>query len=371
MNSKKNILSVFLSVAFAAFFSSCDPKTTDPVEIISTTDSVEIISTPASPRALATANGKLYISLYDGHVAQLDTATLTVEKSVTVGSNPENIVYANNKIYVANSGGLGTTNDSTISVIDPTTFKEIKKIKVVINPVVLKTDAYGDLYVISMGNYSTIPYTLQRIDASTDKVTTISDVKAYNMTIDGDNAYIYSYDYDVNYNVVNKTYTIYDVKNEKVLKTNFISSTSVEQTPYSIDVNPTTKDIYIGETDFMNIGKMYCFGQDGVLKFSFATGLNPAKTVFSIKNSSVFVLNQGKFKGNNAGLAYYDLTTSTVYSNYFSTKNNRALGDTGQDMVRYGSKIYIAMYNSYLIEVIDAATGVSIKSIPMVTVTNK
>jgi hypothetical protein len=241
---------------------------------------------PAYPRCLASYNGKVYVTLYDGHVARLDTLTLSLEKSVKVGSNPEGIAVANRLIYVANSGGMSATPDSTISVIDPSTFTEIRKIKVVINPIVLKSDTYGDLYVISMGNYSTIPYTLQRIEAAItpEKVTKLTDVRAYNLTIDGDYAYMYDYDYDANYNVVNKTYTLYDVKTEKVVNTAFIASSAIAKTPYSIDVNPVTKDIFIGETDFVNTGKMYCFSKDGVLKYTFSTGLNPVKTIFISKN---------------------------------------------------------------------------------------
>jgi len=239
---------------------------------------------PASPRSLASYNGKIFISLYDGHVAQLDTTTLLIEKTVAVGSNPEGIVVANNKIYVANSGGMAIKNDSTISVIDPTTFTVIKNIKVVINPSMIKADAYGDLYVISFGNYSSIPYTLQRIQAATtEAVTVIPNLKPYNMTIAGDNLYLYSYAYDANWQATNKSYTIYDVKNEKVLKTDFISATAIASTPYSIDVNPVTSDIYIGETNYTNTGKMNVFRQDGTLKFSFATGVNPRKTIFLTK----------------------------------------------------------------------------------------
>ena len=247
--------------------------------------SIPMLSTsnaPSSPRSLATFNGKVYISLFDGHVAQLDTASLLVEKTIAVGSNPENIVIANNKIFVANSGGMAAKMDSTVSVIDPVSFTVTKNIKVVINPTILKADAYGDVYVISNGDYSLIPYTLQRIDAA-GNVSTVANIHPINMTIEGDNAYLYSYDYDANYKVVNKAFIQYDVKNQKPLSSSFITSSTIVKTPYSIDVNPITKDIYIGETDFVNIGKMYCFGQDGTLKFSFATGVSPAKTVFITK----------------------------------------------------------------------------------------
>ena len=238
---------------------------------------------PSSPRSLAAYNGKVYITLFDGHVARLDTTSLLIEKTVAVGSNPEGIAVANNKLYVANSGGLGLVNDSTISVIDPVSFTVTGTIKVVINPVFIKADTYGDLYVISFGNYKTIPYTLQRIDATTGKVSVISGQKPYNLAIEGDIAYMYGIEYDANWNPTIKTFTTYNVKTEQVVNSAFISSSAIVKTPYSIDVNPVTKDIYIGESDYVNTGKMNVFGQDGKLKFSFATGVSPRKTIFLTK----------------------------------------------------------------------------------------
>ena len=270
---------------------------------------------PSSPRSLAVYNGKVYITLFDGHVAQLDTTSLLIEKTISVGSNPdgiavannklyvantgglaavndstisvgsnpEGIAVANNKLYVANSGGLGAVKDSTISVIDPVSFTVTGTFKVVINPVIIKADIYGDLYVISFGNYTTIPYTLQRIDATTGKVSVITGQKPYNLAIEGDIAYMYGIEYDAQWNPTIKTYTTYNVKNEQVVNVSFISTSAIANTPYSIDVNPITKDIYIGETDYTNTGKMNVFGQDGTLKFSFATGVNPRKTIFLSK----------------------------------------------------------------------------------------
>jgi hypothetical protein len=269
---------IYLAVSNSSIIEIIDAKTFVSKKTISMKNASNV---PSTPRSLTSANGKVYITLFDGHVAQLDTTSLIIEKTIAVGSNPEGSVIVNNKLYVANSGGLSLVNDSTISVIDLASFTETEKIKVVINPTIIKADSYGDIYVISVGNYYNIPYTLQRINTITKVVTKITDVKAYKMTIDGDNAYIYNYDYDASYKVINKTYTIYDVKNEKLLKSNFIASDAVQNTPYSIDVNPITKDIYIGETlDYKTTGKMYCFSSNGTLKYTFPTGVNPSKTVF-------------------------------------------------------------------------------------------
>ncbi len=240
-------------------------------------------SAPRSPRSLVAYNGKVYVTLYDGHVAQLDTTSFTVEKLLSVGANPEGIVAANNLLYVANSGGMAAKKDSTISVIDPATFKELRKIKVVINPDKLVADSQGDVYVISKGNYADIPATLQRISANSEVVTSISNISPYNMTINNDNIYIYSYEYDANWSVVNKKYIKYNANSESVENGSFIPVDAVAKVPFSIDIDPTNGDIYLAESDYKNAGKMYVFTSNGEIKASFNVGLNAAKTVFVIK----------------------------------------------------------------------------------------
>ncbi|MDO9152618.1 MAG: hypothetical protein Q7U47_02725 [Paludibacter sp.] len=234
-----------------------------------------------SPRSLTATNGKVYIVLYDGHVTQMDTTNFTLGQKIAVGANPDASVIANNKLYVANTGGMAAVMDSTISVINLTTFTQEKKITVNLNPGTIKADSYGDVYVVSNGNYGSIPGKFQRIEAGTDKVTDIN-VKVKNFDIVGDNAYIYNFEYDANWQAANKTIAIYDVKNEKLVNANIVTS-EIIKTPYCIDVDPVSKDIYLGVTDYKNNGKMYCFTQSGTLKFNFTTGLNPSKVVFIIK----------------------------------------------------------------------------------------
>lgn len=85
------------------------------------------------PRAIAFDKDKAYVCSYDGTVARIDTTSLEIEEIVTVGRNAEDICVQNGKLYVSNSGGLdysGPGVDTTVSVIDITTFKETKKIEV-------------------------------------------------------------------------------------------------------------------------------------------------------------------------------------------------------------------------------------------------
>jgi hypothetical protein len=69
------------------------------------------------------------------------------------------------------------------------------------------------------------------------------------------------------------------VKTEKLISDNIIT-TDMLKVPYCINVDPVTKNIFVGVTDYVNNGKMYCFSDDGVLKYTFTTGVNPTKIVF-------------------------------------------------------------------------------------------
>jgi len=81
----------------------------------------------------------------------------------------------------------------------------------------------------------------------------------------------------------------------------------------------------------------------------------------------LYVLSEGNFFANNTKLAFYNLATSTVTGSYYEQQNpsqSAGLGDTGNDMVIYGSKLYIMMNVSSQVTVLNAATGVLIKKIP-------
>lgn len=86
----------------------------------------------------------------------------------------------------------------------------------------------------------------------------------------------------------------------------------------------------------------------------------------TLKNG-MLVLNEGLFQLNNASLTWYDLSAGTANSEFFTQKAGRLLGDTGNDMQRYGGKIYIVVNVSSTIEVLDASTGNSIKQISMLS----
>lgn len=230
------------------------------------------------PRNIAFHGGYAYVCSFDGSVGRLDTATLEFNKFITAGRNPDGICVANNKIYVANSGGLDFPDyDNTVSIIDIATFEELKKVTVAINLFSIQADEEGDVYVVSRGNYDDIPYTFHRIDATNDAVTEFDDVQAINFTIYDNKAYLYDY----NYTTMQAAFTVIDLSTEIIITENFITDETEIQTPYGIDVDPNNGDVYI--TDALNFsvtGDVLCFSKNGKFKFRFEAGTNPSNVVF-------------------------------------------------------------------------------------------
>ncbi|MPL95051.1 hypothetical protein SDC9_41214 [bioreactor metagenome] len=85
----------------------------------------------------------------------------------------------------------------------------------------------------------------------------------------------------------------------------------------------------------------------------------------TIYAAGIYVLNEGLFNQNNAGLTFFNFSDSTAETDYFFNKNGRGLGDTGSDACIYGSKLYIVVNVSSQLEVVDAASGISLSRIPL------
>ena len=79
---------------------------------------------------------------------------------------------------------------------------------------------------------------------------------------------------------------------------------------------------------------------------------------------ALYILCDGNYSLNNSTLALYDFKSKNLNTDFFQAVNGRKLGDTGNEIKRYGSKIYMVVNVSSQIEVIDAKTGISLKQIP-------
>ena len=82
----------------------------------------------------------------------------------------------------------------------------------------------------------------------------------------------------------------------------------------------------------------------------------------SSSSAVCYVLNSGDWKSSNSSLTRCDLGSGTVVQNYFELQNNRALGNTANDMLVHGSKMYIVVSGESTIEV----TSLDAKSIKQI-----
>ncbi|MDR1631407.1 MAG: hypothetical protein LBR97_00715 [Dysgonamonadaceae bacterium] len=266
---------LYVSVFGSSVINVIDLKTTTSLKIIPVKDGEQ----PRGPRYLASYNGKVYASTYDGNVIRIDTTTLSIEAVTKVGSYPEGIAAAHGKLYVANSNGLNYPNfDNTLSVVDIATFTETKRITVGLNPNYLATDAYGDIYLSYKGNYGDIPNGMQKIDTNTDEVTGLEGVSSgESFTIVDDILYYFNVVYNFD-GSTGCTYGRYDVKTEQKVPGELISDGTKINTAFAIGVDPDSKDVYISD---INPNKIYIFGVDGVCKETISeAGVLVCKFVF-------------------------------------------------------------------------------------------
>lgn len=87
------------------------------------------------------------------------------------------------------------------------------------------------------------------------------------------------------------------------------------------------------------------------------SGDTPDPVISDPLRGVALVLNEGSWGNNEASISLLLNTTGKMDNNWFSLKNGRGLGDVAQDMVAYGNKIYVTVWGSNSLEVIDRNTS--------------
>ncbi len=79
--------------------------------------------------------------------------------------------------------------------------------------------------------------------------------------------------------------------------------------------------------------------------------------------SGFYLLNEGNMGSNKASLDFFDFSTGVYTRNIYPDRNPstvKELGDVGNDIQIYGSRLYVVVNCSNKVEVLNAATGVRI-----------
>ncbi|MDR0938531.1 MAG: YncE family protein [Mediterranea sp.] len=240
------------------------------------------------PRYIAFDRDKAYVCSFDGTVARIDTASMTVDGLARVGRNPDGICVQGGKLYVSNSGaldnGTATGVDNTVSVVDIATFRETKQIVVGDNPGKILPGIANDVYVVTRGSrIEDGDYDLVKIDCATDAVARRYGERVLNFAIDGPVAYAYTYNYTTQEGAIK----VIDLNAGTVLRDNFITDGTRVNTPYGIQINPFSNNLYVTEArNYTVLGDVLCFDLQGRLLFEFTgIGLNPNTLAFSDRTS--------------------------------------------------------------------------------------
>lgn len=306
----------------------------------------------STPRYLAAHDGKVYVSMHSGCVVRIDTISLAVDGIVAVGRNPEQMTVSGGNLYVANSGGLDYATalgyDRTVSVVDLRSFKEKKKIEVAINPTSIATAPDGTVYVVSSGNYTDVPTQLQKISPLSHEVTVVDGAAVSEMCVLGGSLFGVLSEFGENWSVTT-TYKRYDLASG-ALSTSWITPGEEPVSPYKVFVAGDC--VAVSSTDYVSSGSVALFTADGVKTAEFEAGISPRKAVQVGEN--LFVLNEGLYGYNNSTITKYSLSTGQVEPGCaFSAANNLALGDTANDILVYGNKIYVAVATDNVVWVLS------------------
>lgn len=241
-------------------------------------------------------DGKAYVSSYVGPVAvgldspkgavyEVDTLSLKITRTVTVGYQPDGMEIVDGMLYVANSGGYRPPEyDNTISVIRLSDFRAIRRIEVAKNPGRIKKDGRGRLWVSSRGDTSAAQGCLQLIasDKITGKMEVVKsfDIPVGNMDIHDDKLYYFT---SAANGAETVTYGVIDLSTCEILTDNFISDGSdrLIAVPYALSVLPESGNILISDAkNYVSSGTLFCFSPDGVKLWSIRTGDIPAHIAF-------------------------------------------------------------------------------------------
>lgn len=106
----------------------------------------------------------------------------------------------------------------------------------------------------------------------------------------------------------------------------------------------------------MNINRLFLLLGISAVLYSCDSTSNDDITPVS---SGTYILNNGNWGSNDSNIGIYNPSDKTFAADAFKTANGQALGDLGQDIVRLGEDVYIAVNGSQTIFVADA--GLKIK----------
>ncbi len=351
-----NLILLLLAACLSLTITGCDPEP-EPIPNPQPGDTTQYSAT--QPRYMAAADGNVYITCYSPHsVLRFDTATMRFTGLCPLGQyNPEGICATGGKLYVASSNisdeRYNYSYDNKLYVIDIASFTIEDSITVNLNPSKVMVLDATHLVVSTLGDYPALGgsvYGKTQIVDLTDKSVSDLDVNLYNFDIYDGQIYGYTDLYSA--------LAFYRVDGTTHQSTAILTDWDASLTPYGISVNACNGDLIVNTNgNYRYAGDCYVYHNDGTLRMNAVElGMLPSKAI-GLDGDRLLVLDEGNWSANEAEISRVEVAAGTAQVNFFSAANGRGLGDVGQDMIRYGGKVYVTVTFSNSLEVVDPLTG--------------
>ncbi len=242
------------------------------------------LSTADMPRYLAAHGGKVYATVYDKTVLRIDTATLAIDGTCALsGYQPEQLAVANGRLYVVNSWQTDATGnaiyDSTLSVVELSTFTETGKITVGLDPCRIAALDANRLVVLCGNGYNVDSNSLLVTlgDDGHSAALTPLPVALANMTVHRGDLYGYTSQYGDNMHQTNSFYRIDGITLQATpLLPGYESDL---QDAYGIALDESD-NLYVLTSYYNSNSDILCFGADGVKRWKSEAALFASKVVF-------------------------------------------------------------------------------------------
>lgn len=262
-------------------------NSSNKIEVANAIDMEEISTVEGfdSPRYITINNDEAFITQWGdgGKVKVLNTKTLSITNTISVGAGPEGILSLNNQIWVANSGAY--SYDSTITVINATTKEVVQTIKLDDKsycPQQLVVDSNNDIWVLCSGfvDYYANPIThtpskLIKISSSTYEVlknlTISQDQHPVRLSISNDGNTVY----------FGGGYTFIGIYAVGISATTLPSTPIVNEVFYGFNINPENNEIFgLKSPSFTENGKLRRFTSTGQFIKEYTVGIGPNGLIF-------------------------------------------------------------------------------------------
>lgn len=241
----------------------------------------------SSPEWVEAGGDYVYVANNDGNVTRIDTLNYTTQ-TIEVGPNPACMTISGDYLYVSISDGYnyenGYVNGKKVAKVNLNTFTKETDIPVGLNPGKIVSDRNGNIFVVCLGDYYTIPSQVYHIAADATTSTALCEGSQIACNTKTNVLYVLNTSTDWATGESATTYTIYSTTTLAEQTNVFSQNTDLPASPTGIFVNEVNDHVYItadrSTTGYDKQGDVYEFDSTGLYVNKYAAGIHPYAVAF-------------------------------------------------------------------------------------------